>query len=150
MRTDPLQSLVDDYLVRARPLLRRLGYVGVEQREIPESRKATVAQRREEEAEGLLRVIGREATLVLLDERGEMLASRQFVDLLRRHGRQGHKTVALVIGGPDGLAPTLKEKADATIAFGRMTWPHRLVRLMLAEQIYRAGAIAAGHPYHRE
>ncbi len=150
MKVDPLKALVDDYLARARPLLKRLGYAGVEQREVPESRKASADLRREEEAQALLRAIGRDAALLVLDERGEMLTSLQFADLLRRSGRQGRDAVALVIGGPDGLSPSLREQAAAAIAFGRMTWPHRLARLMLAEQVYRAGTIAAGHPYHRD
>ena len=63
--------------------------------------------------------------------------------------QQDHDILAFAIGGPDGLARSVHDRAQATLAFGRMTWPHRLVRVMLAEQIYRAGTILSGHPYHR-
>ena len=64
--------------------------------------------------------------------------------------QQSRSDLAFVIGGPDGLAPDLIEHADLVLALGRMTWPHLLARVLLAEQLYRASTILAGHPYHRE
>ena len=87
--------------------------------------------------------------MVLLDPRGEGLDSGSFVKQLRGWN-DGGRDVAFVIGGPDGLAPTLSEAADLHLAFGALTWPHQLVRVMLLEQIYRAITIMSGHPYHRE
>ena len=107
------------------------------------------AERRlHEEAERLLKAVPPGAVLVALDEAGRQLDS---AGLARRIARwqQDHDTVAFAIGGPDGLARSVLDRAQATLAFGRMTWPHRLVRVMLAEQIYRAGTILSGHPYHR-
>ena len=67
-----------------------------------------------------------------------------------RGWNDGGRDVAFVIGGPDGLAPTLSDQADLHLAFGALTWPHQLVRIMLLEQIYRATTILSGHPYHRD
>jgi 23S rRNA (pseudouridine1915-N3)-methyltransferase len=86
---------------------------------------------------------------VLLDPRGEAIDSNGLVKRLRGWN-DGGRDVAFVIGGPDGLAPTLSESATLHLAFGALTWPHQLVRVMLLEQIYRATTILSGHPYHRE
>jgi 23S rRNA (pseudouridine1915-N3)-methyltransferase len=86
---------------------------------------------------------------VVLDERGKALASHAFADLLRRHLDGGTPDIAFLIGGPDGHAPGIRENAGLLLSFGPMTWPHRLVRVMLLEQLYRALTIIAGHPYHR-
>lgn len=86
---------------------------------------------------------------VVLDERGRTLASEAFAELLRRHLDDGTGDMAFLIGGPDGHAPDIRENAGLLLSFGAMTWPHRLVRVMLFEQIYRAVTIIAGHPYHR-
>ena len=88
------------------------------------------------------------AFLIALDERGKSFASAEFAKLLADK-RDAARDVAFIIGGPDGLAPSLRDAANWSTAFGRQTWPHMLVRAMLAEQIYRAFAILAGHPYHR-
>ena len=89
------------------------------------------------------------ALAVALDEHGRQLDSLAFARRLGEWQDQGRSEIAFLIGGPDGLAPSLLEQADAVIALGSMTWPHRLVRVLLAEQLYRASAILAGHPYHR-
>jgi 23S rRNA (pseudouridine1915-N3)-methyltransferase len=86
---------------------------------------------------------------VALDEAGRQLDSAGLARRIARWQDQGHGTLAFVIGGPDGLASSVLDRAEATLAFGRMTWPHRLVRVMLAEQLYRASTILSGHPYHR-
>ncbi len=84
------------------------------------------------------------AFVIALDESGQALSSRAFADLLAAYSR-----VQICIGGPDGHAPAVRARADAVAAFGPQTWPHRLVRLMALEQVYRAQQILAGHPYHR-
>jgi 23S rRNA (pseudouridine1915-N3)-methyltransferase len=115
------------------------------------SRAALPPERRlEDEAARLLRATAADAVLVALDERGRMLDSRGFAGLLAAWRDAGRAGIAFVIGGADGLAPAVLERADERLAFGRMTWPHRLVRVMLLEQIYRAQTILAGHPYHRD
>lgn len=113
-------------------------------------RKPVAAERRKEaEAELLLAAVPPNAALVALDEHGRDETSEAFASRLRTWRDEGRRTAAFLIGGPDGLAPRVLATATLSLAFGRMTWPHRLVRPMLAEQLYRATTILAGHPYHR-
>jgi 23S rRNA (pseudouridine1915-N3)-methyltransferase len=86
---------------------------------------------------------------VLLDERGRQLTSEEFAALLGRWRDEGVREVRFLIGAADGHGDALRENADLLIAFGAMTWPHMLARAMLAEQLWRATSILAGHPYHR-
>jgi len=88
--------------------------------------------------------------LVALDERGRQLGSRDFAQKLGNWRDQGAAEIAFVIGGADGLAEQLRQRADLILSLGQMTWPHMLARAMLVEQIYRAQQILAGHPYHRD
>lgn len=88
--------------------------------------------------------------LVALDERGKSLGSRDFARKLAAWQDQGVAETVFVIGGADGLAETLRDRADLVLSLGQMTWPHMLARAMLVEQIYRAQQILAGHPYHRD
>ena len=90
------------------------------------------------------------ARLVALDERGRDLASADFAALLGGWRDAGTSDIAFVIGGADGLDESVRRRSDLLLAFGRATWPHMMVRGMLAEQLYRAQQILAGHPYHRE
>lgn len=103
----------------------------------------------EAEAALLLRAAG-SARLVALDERGEAPSSAEFARRLERWRDQGAAQAAFLVGGADGHAPDLRERADWVLGLGPMTWPHALARLMLVEQIYRAATILAGHPYHRD
>jgi 23S rRNA (pseudouridine1915-N3)-methyltransferase len=82
--------------------------------------------------------------------RGESLTSEEMADRLRRWQAAGRSTVVFLIGGADGLADSLRNRAELRLGFGKATWPHQLVRIMLLEQIYRAVTILSGHPYHRE
>lgn len=104
----------------------------------------------EAEAALLRQAIPAGAYVIALDERGRQLTSRAFADLLVREHEQGRRDIAFLIGGADGLAASLRDSADLVLSLGRPTWPHLLVRGLLAEQIYRAQQIAAGHPYHRD
>ncbi|MBA4352431.1 MAG: 23S rRNA (pseudouridine(1915)-N(3))-methyltransferase RlmH, partial [Rhodobacter sp.] len=89
------------------------------------------------------------ALLVTMDERGKVMSSPEFAAQLARWRDEGRQDVAFVIGGADGIAPGLRDRAAFSISFGRMVWPHMLVRVMLAEQLYRAATILSGGPYHR-
>lgn len=102
----------------------------------------------ESEAERLARALPPDDVLVALDERGELATSETLASRLGAW-RDAGRDVTLLIGGADGLAPALVQRCDWRLALGRLTWPHMLVRLMLMEQLYRAGTILAGHPYHR-
>jgi len=131
---------------------RRLRGISLELVEIDPGRRSTSAdagRAREEEAGRILKALPRGARVVLLDERGEQLDSRGLADRLRRW-QESAGAAALVIGGPDGLAETLRGAADETLALSRLTLPHALARVLLAEQIYRAWTILQGHPYHRD
>ena len=86
---------------------------------------------------------------VLLDERGQQMSSEAFAALLGRWRDDGVREARFMIGAADGHGDTLRDSADLLIAFGGMTWPHMLARAMLAEQLWRATSILAGHPYHR-
>jgi 23S rRNA (pseudouridine1915-N3)-methyltransferase len=86
---------------------------------------------------------------VLLDERGRQLTSPEFAALLGRWRDDGVREARFLIGAADGHGEERRGSADLLIAFGAMTWPHLMARAMLAEQLWRATSILAGHPYHR-
>jgi len=102
-------------------------------------------------AEAILlgRAIPDGALVCTMDERGKLMSSPDFAQQLGGWRDQGRQDVAFVIGGADGIDPSLRDRADASLSFGKMVWPHMLVRVMLAEQLYRAASILAGGPYHR-
>jgi 23S rRNA (pseudouridine1915-N3)-methyltransferase len=101
------------------------------------------------EGEALLMRAG-EAHLIALDEHGPSLGSRAFAEHLGRLRDDGVGRLAFAIGGADGLSPAVLACAHQQLAFGPQTWPHSLVRAMLAEQVYRAASLMAGQPYHRD
>jgi 23S rRNA (pseudouridine1915-N3)-methyltransferase len=142
-------ELAERYRERAVKSGRGIGLRSLDIIEIAESRARDAQRRMLEESIALANVIPERAAIVLLDPRGEALDSNGFVKRLRGWN-DGGRDVAFVIGGPDGLAPTLSEGAALHLAFGALTWPHQLVRVMLLEQIYRAITMMSGHPYHRE
>lgn len=107
------------------------------------------ADRQAREGERLLKAVPPGATMVALDERGETLDSVGFAERLKRWRDAGVGDVAFLIGGADGHGPAVLDRADMRLSLGPMTWPHLMVRGMLAEQLYRASTILAGHPYHR-
>ncbi len=117
--------------------------------EVSESRASSAETRKRDEAQMLDKALPDAAILVLLDERGKALGSEEFANLLGQYRDQGKRDLVIAIGGADGLDPELRSRADATISFGKMTWPHQLVRILIAEQLYRAVTILSGHPYHR-
>ena len=119
-------------------------------KEVEERRALPPAERKAREAERLLAALPEDAVLVALDEHGTTLTSAGFADRLQRWRLDGVKTLAFVIGGADGLAQPLVQRARLTLSLGAMTWPHLLARILLLEQLYRAQQILAGHPYHRE
>ena len=101
------------------------------------------------EADLLDRAIPNGAKIITLDERGKLLTSPEFAKCLANVRDQGQGHLAFIIGGADGIDPSLRARADMSISFGSMVWPHMLVRVMLSEQLYRAASILAGSPYHR-
>ncbi len=117
--------------------------------ETPESRAQSAAERKRDEAQRVEALLDNGALLVLLDERGKSIGSEAFAHNLAAYRDQGRKSLVLAIGGPDGHDAVLREKAALVLSFGALTFPHQLVRILLAEQLYRASTILAGHPYHR-
>jgi 23S rRNA (pseudouridine1915-N3)-methyltransferase len=142
LRRGPEKALVDDYLDRFARTGRAVGLPPVAVTEV-EARGGMAA-----EAEALLRAIPSGAALCVLDERGRALASPEFARQIGEW-RDGARDACFVIGGADGLDPALRARADLAISFGAAVWPHVLVRVMLAEQLYRVASILAGSPYHR-
>jgi len=141
--------LADDYVRRAVVMGRRLGFTAVTCEEIAVSKERSDDKRKADEAERLARRVPEGAHLVLLDAKGKGMTSEDFAEMLGALRDAGTRDLVFVIGGPDGLAPLPGKKAGRSLAFGPQTWPHLLVRAMLAEQVYRALTILAGHPYHR-
>lgn len=149
LKAGPERELCARYLERAALAARSVGLTGVEMREIDESRARRPEDRKAEEARSLSQQIPTGARLVVLDERGKTMGSEIFAADIGKARDSGTSGYFLVIGGADGIDPALRERASLVLAFGAMTWPHQLVRIMAAEQIYRAVTILAGHPYHR-
>ncbi|MBP0617977.1 23S rRNA (pseudouridine(1915)-N(3))-methyltransferase RlmH [Jiella mangrovi] len=149
MKKGPDQALVERYLDR---LSKSGGQVAFDLRgvrETVESRLQTVAARRKDEAARLAGSVGADCVRIVFDERGENLSSEQFAAFLGRLRDEGRAEAGFFLGGPDGHDPDFLASAEKAVSFGRMTFPHQIARLMLAEQLYRAVTILSGHPYHR-
>ena len=114
-----------------------------------DDRKAPAKGRKAWEAERIKAHIPPNGIIVALDEQGRTMDSRAFASWTDGKWSYG-ETLVFVIGGPDGLDPEILAKAHIKLAFGAMTWPHKLVRVLLLEQLYRAETILTGHPYHRD
>jgi 23S rRNA (pseudouridine1915-N3)-methyltransferase len=149
LKQGPERELAADYRKRAEAVGRNSGLRDFEIVEIRESRAQDAERRRTEESIAIANVIPDRAIVAMLDERGDNLDSAAFAGLLRKWREEDRPAACFVIGGADGLAQSLRDRAKPKLAFGTATWPHQLVRIMLLEQLYRAGTILAGHPYHR-
>lgn len=145
LRSGPERDLIADYTQRFDRTGRALSLGPLTEHEVEDKKNAGMAA----EAELLACAVPQGAVLVTLDERGKLLTSPEFATQLARWRDAGRQDVAFVIGGADGIDPSLRAKADFSISFGQMVWPHMLVRVMLAEQLYRAANILSGGPYHR-
>jgi len=145
LRNGPEKDLFSDYIDRFEKTGRGMGLGPVDVVEV-EDRKGGGMQA---EAELLLRAIPKGAILLAMDERGKTMTSPQFARQIAKWRDEGAQSLAIVIGGADGLSPELREQADMSLSFGKMVWPHMLARVMLAEQLYRAASILGGSPYHR-
>ncbi len=145
LRAGPERDLIDDYLMRFDRTGRPLGLGPVTEHEVEDKKNAGMAA----EAGLLTRAVPAGAVLVTLDERGKVLSSPEFAAQIARWRDGGRQDLAFVIGGADGLDADLRAHADFSLSFGAMVWPHMLVRVMLAEQLYRAATILGGAPYHR-
>jgi 23S rRNA (pseudouridine1915-N3)-methyltransferase len=148
LKAGPERELYDRYADRLTAMGKTVGFT-LALREFTESRAGSEAARIAAETTELAAAVPERARTIVLDSRVKSLTSAAFAEHLARWRDSGVADVALIIGGPDGVGPSIRDRADLTLAFGTATWPHQLVRIMLAEQLYRAVTILAGHPYHR-
>ena len=149
LKAGPEQQLADRYVERlskAGPAV-GLEFAGVT--EAPESRARSAPERRREEAGRLRGHVAAGTALLLLDEAGKNLSSKELAACIAGFRDAGRRGVAFAVGGPDGHDGSLRGEAELMLSFGVQTWPHQLVRIMLCEQLYRAATILSGHPYHR-
>jgi 23S rRNA (pseudouridine1915-N3)-methyltransferase len=149
LKAGPDRDLYQRYAERVTPAGKALGLGPLNCIEISESRKGSARERCEEEARTLLSKTPDGSTLLVLDEKGKALTSEQFAQLLGKLRDEGASHLAFIIGGPDGHGGLMRERSTLTLSLGAITLPHGLARIVLAEQIYRAVTILAGHPYHR-
>lgn len=150
MKQGPERELVSRYLERSVATGKPLSLTGFTVSELPESRAGSAAARKAEEARALGALLPEHRWTVALDEHGKSMGSEAFATTILRRRDEGKQALSFVIGGADGLDPGFVKAADLTLSFSPLTWPHQLVRIMLAEQLYRATTILSGHPYHRE
>jgi len=145
LRAGPELDLITDYLTRFDRSGRALSLGPAQVIEVEDKKGGGMA------AEGALieRAIPNGSLVCCLDERGRVMSSPDFADTLGGWRDQGRQDVAFVIGGADGIDPAVRGRTDAALSFGKMVWPHMMVRVMLSEQLYRAASILAGAPYHR-
>ena len=146
LRDGPEAALSADYMARAANAGRRIGFKSIDLTEVEGKPPGDMRA----EGASLLRATPDDARKILLDERGDEWTSRQLAEKLARWRDGGLACAAFWIGGADGVSQTIKDQADDRLAFGRQTWPHRLVRVMICEQIYRAVMILCANPYHRD
>jgi 23S rRNA (pseudouridine1915-N3)-methyltransferase len=149
LKSGPEKSIAEDYVKRINQLGKSAGLKSLSLHESTESQKPAAPQRGSDEANFLWSTVPTAATTIVFDERGQSLSSEQFAQLIRKSADQGQSDLVFLLGGPDGHAPDTRTKANHVIALGSMTWPHRLARVMVLEQIYRAVTIMVNHPYHR-
>lgn len=149
MKSGPERELADRYFGRLKKTGVPLGLEFSSVTEIVESRAQQPDLRKQEESAQVLKALDTGGVLVLLDERGKTMPSEAFASSIERFRDDGKRQLLLAIGGPDGHDAALRERADLVLALGAMTWPHQIVRILVAEQLYRATTILSGHPYHR-
>jgi len=149
MKSGPEKLLAEEYITRIPPLGKKAGITALKIADWSESQKPDAAQRMAEEAGQLWSAVPSGAFVIALDERGKSLTSQALSAKICKLAEQGVGDLIFLLGGPDGHAAETRQKAGELLALGPMTWPHRLARVMLLEQIYRSVTILVNHPYHR-
>jgi 23S rRNA (pseudouridine1915-N3)-methyltransferase len=149
LKAGPERQLVARYGERIGPAGRAAGLGPIDTREIAESSARRPDDRKIDEALRIAALLPEGSTLWALDEKGASLTSEDFARDIAKLRAGGTSALAFAIGGPDGLDESLRQRANRLIAFGAVTLPHQLVRVLLLEQLYRATTILSGHPYHR-
>jgi len=146
MRSGPERDMVNDYVNRAALLARQTGFLSVEEQAVD----VRNCKSRADETQKLFDNIPNTALCIALDERGKTPTSRQIAQQFSSARDDGQSEIYLVIGAADGFDPNAVPKTARKWALGPQTWPHKMVRVMIAEQTYRALSILAGTPYHRD
>ena len=149
MKNGPERELFARYFDRASASGKQQGIHPIIVKEYSESKVQRGPDRKRQEGDEILGNIDASSFVIALDERGKTLSSPDFANLIGRARDDGAKEVVFVIGGADGLDDAVRKRAQRTIAFGAMTWPHQIVRVLAAEQVYRAISIMGNHPYHK-
>lgn len=149
LKAGPERQLAERYAERFGQTGRAQGLEGLRLIEIPESPARQATERMAQEAKAIVAEIAEGSLLLLFDERGKPQSSTGFAQWLAGARDSGRRDLSIIIGGADGLDPSLRERATAILSFGGMTLPHQLVRVLVLEQLYRAVTILSGHPYHR-
>ena len=149
MKAGPERELCERYLDRLKKSGGALGLDYAGTKEWPESRGSTAPERKREEAAQFRAALPDRCVLVCFDETGRSIGSEAFAGEIASRLEGGVRDMVFCIGGPDGFDETLRSEAALVLSFGRMTFPHQIARILLAEQLYRAVTILSGHPYHR-
>lgn len=149
LKDDEERSIVERYIKRLTVTGKPLGLGPITISELPESRAAAASERNADEAQRLLKATESALFKIALDEKGKPFSSESFAALLGKAADTSVKSCAFLIGGPDGHGSEVLKSSNVVLSLGAMTLPHGLARVILAEQLYRAATILAGHPYHR-
>ncbi len=149
LKEEAERAIVERYRQRFQQIGAPLGFGGVGVTELTESNARSAPERKAFEAAELRKKIPTDARIVALDEGGKAVGSAAFAEMLAKLRDDGARHLCFVVGGPDGLDQAFAAEAFLTLSLGRLTLPHGLARAILAEQLYRAASILAGHPYHR-
>ncbi|MBT8472400.1 MAG: 23S rRNA (pseudouridine(1915)-N(3))-methyltransferase RlmH [Marinicaulis sp.] len=146
---DAEHALVENYLERASAIGRNIGFPEISINEFEAPTALTGLKRQHHEGAALLKTCPENSAIICLDEKGKNMSSDILANWLLKQRDSGASNATFLIGGADGHTEEVKSKAALTISFGAATWPHKLVRVMLMEQIYRSMTILSNHPYHR-
>jgi 23S rRNA (pseudouridine1915-N3)-methyltransferase len=149
LKAGPERELAGRYATRFTAAAKALGLSGPDVKELAESKARSPAERKVQEAAGILAALPPDGLAIRLDERGEAIGSADFAALIATSRDGGVKSFSFIIGGADGLSDSVADAAPKAVCFGRMTVPHQLARVLLLEQLYRAATVLSGHPYHR-
>tara|TARA_B100001142_G_scaffold99711_1_gene101745 strand:+ start:712 stop:1191 length:480 start_codon:yes stop_codon:yes gene_type:complete len=148
LKNNPILEIQKDYESRILNLSKSVGIKNLEIKELPISKKSSIKERQKEEAKIISQHIKQDNLNVFLDGKGENINSVDISQIISESSFNG-KDLVFFIGGPDGFDEKIIKVANKTISFGRVTWPHKLIRIMLLEQLYRGITILNNHPYHR-
>jgi len=148
LKNNPILEIQKDYESRILNLSKSVGIKSLEIKELPISKKSSIKERQKEEAKIISQHIKQDNLNVFLDGKGENINSVDISQIISKSSFDG-KDLVFFIGGPDGFDEKIIKVANKIISFGRVTWPHKLIRIMLLEQLYRGITILNNHPYHR-